>query len=96
MAGNLTLPISVFVNVNTDYNPKLLDKNNFNRLCVIGSSTNTRGTDTGVYSSLEGVAQHYAITTNEYKIAQKLFMQVPRPRSIMIATVTGIVYTPAA
>lgn len=92
MAGNLTLPIEMLVNVDVDYQPSFLSKENFNRLCVIGSSANTRGTDTGVYASLDGVAQHYDETTAEYKIAKNLFSQIPRPRNIMIATVADIDY----
>lgn len=92
MATNLTLPISSLVNVTIDAQPKFLAKDIFNRLCVIGSSSNTRGTPSGVYTSMAGVEQHYEDTTNEHKIATYLFMQVPRPRSIMIATVEGIVY----
>lgn len=95
MAGTKTLPIRMLINVNIDSQPNLLSGDNFNRLCIIGSSTNTRGTSNGIYYSLDGVAEHYATTTNEYKLASKLFAQSPKPRNVMIATVEGIVYPPA-
>lgn len=95
MATNLTLPIKMLINVGIDYTPNILRRDLFNRLCIVGSGTNTRGTPYGVYSNLKGVEQHYAADTNEYKIASRLFNQIPRPTSVMIATVEGIVY-PAA
>lgn len=95
MAGTITFPIKMLVNVTTDYNPKMLNKDNFNRLCIVGSGVNTRGTPSGIYTSLEGVAGHYAADTNEYKIASLLFTQIPRPESVRIASVADIVYPPA-
>lgn len=95
MATNYTLPIRNLISVDIDFSPQYLKRDMFNRLCIVGSSTNTRGNLSGIYTSVEGVAQHYAITTNEYKMAEHLFAQIPRPRSLMIATVTGIVYPEA-
>ena len=90
MAGNLTLPINMLVNVDTEYQAKLLSRDAFNRLCIIGSTTNSRGTPHGIYTTLEGVKADYGVEANEYKVAQKYFAQKPRPRDVMIATVVGI------
>lgn len=87
-----TLPISMLINVDLDYQPTFIRDGNFGRLCIIGNSTNTRGTQIGVYYNLAGVADHYAESTNEYKIATKLFAQIPRPKQVMIATVDELVF----
>lgn len=93
MAGNLTLPINMLVNVSIEYQANLLSRDAFNRLCIIGSGVNTRGTPVGIYTTLAGVKLDYADTTNEYKVAQKYFAQNPKPRDVMIVTVATI--TPA-
>lgn len=95
MATNITLPISMLVNVGVDYTPNILRRDLFNRLCIVGSSENTRGTDIGVYYNMAGVEADYEASTNEHKIATRLFNQIPRPTSLMIATVEGIVFPPA-
>lgn len=93
MAGNLTLPINMLVNVSIEYQASLLSRDAFNRMCIIGSTTNTRGTPHGIYTTLAGVGLDYAVTASEYKIAKKYFAQNPKPRDVLIATVTTI--TPA-
>lgn len=90
MAGSLTLPINMLVNVNIDYQAKLLSRDAFNRLCIIGSTTNSRGTPSGIYTSVDGVKLDYGVEAKEYKLAKKYFAQNPRPRDVMIATVVGI------
>lgn len=90
MAGNLTLPINMLVNVSIEYQAKLLSRDAFNRMCIIGSSTNTRGTSHGIYTTLAGVGGDYAESTSEYKIAKKYFAQNPKPRDVLIATVAAI------
>lgn len=93
MAGIIKLPIKVSgINVTTDYQPIMLDKDIINRLCIIGDTVNTRGTPSGVYTSLAGVKEHYGDDSDEYNVADRLFSQVPRPKSVMIATVADIAY----
>lgn len=92
MATNYVLPIKNLVSVDIDYAPQYLKRDIFNRLCIVGSSANTRGTLQGIYSSMVGVAQHYAADTSEYKMADRVFAQIPRPRSLMIATIDDIVF----
>lgn len=94
MAGNLTLPINMLVNVSIEYQAKLLSRDAFNRLAIIGSGVNTRGTPHGIYTTLAGVGLDYAETTNEYKLAKKYFAQNPKPRDVLIATVAAITAAP--
>lgn len=91
MAGSLTLPINMLVNVSIEYQAKLLSRDAFNRLCIVGATVpNARGTDSGIYTTLDGVKLDYGVEAAEYKIAQKYFAQSPRPRDVMIATVTAL------
>lgn len=90
-----TLPIKMLINVDVNYKPVFIRDGTFNRLCIIGKSENTRGTPAGVYTNIAGVAEDYEASTNEYKIATKLFSQIPRPRQVMIATVSELVFPPA-
>lgn len=92
MVANTNLPMKMPINVSVDYQPVLLDRDVINRLCIVGDSVNTRGTNYGTYSSLAGVSEHYGDDTSEYKIAARLFSQVPRPKSVTIATVADIEY----
>ena len=94
MAGNLTLPINMLVNVSIEYQAKLLSRDAFNRMCIIGSTVNTRTTPYGIYTTLAGVGLDYAETANEYKIAKKYFAQNPKPRDVLIATVATITAAP--
>lgn len=87
MAGTLTLPIKMLVNVSIEYQAKLLSRDAFNRLCVVGSSANSRGTSNGIYVNTDAVKEHYGVEAAEYKIAKLYFAQNPRPRDLMIATV---------
>lgn len=90
MAGSLTLPINMLVNVSIEYQAKLLSRDAFNRLLIVGSTVNSRTTDTGIYNSLDGVKLDYGVEADEYKIAQKYFAQNPKPRDLMIATVAAL------
>lgn len=97
MAGSLTLPINMLVNVSIEYQPKLLSRDAFNRLLIVGATTPTgRETDTGIYTSIDGVKLDYGVEAPEYKIAQKYFAQNPKPRDLMIATVTALTDPAAA
>lgn len=87
MAGTLTLPINMLVNVNIEYQAKLLSRDAFNRLCIVGSSANSRGTLSGIYVNADAVKEDYGVEANEYKIAKLYFAQNPKPRDLMIATV---------
>lgn len=97
MAGSLTLPINMLVNVSIEYQPKLLSRDAFNRLLIVGATVpNARGTDSGIYTTLDGVKLDYGVEAAEYKIAQKYFAQNPKPRDLMIATVTALTDPAAA
>lgn len=87
MAGNLTLPIKMLVNVNIEYQARLLGRDAFNRPCIIGSSANSRDTLSGIYTNADGVKEHYGVEAAEYKIAKLYFAQNPKPRDLMIATI---------
>lgn len=82
----MMLPISLAVRVALGLQPTLLQRVNFGRGLIVGSSTNTRNTSHGIYKNLDGVKEHYAINTPEYLAAKKYFAQVPRPKDVMIAT----------
>lgn len=90
MAGSLTLPINMLVNASIEYQAKLLSRDAFNRLLIVGSTVNARATASGIYTSIEGVKIDYGVEAPEYKIAQKYFAQNPKPRDLMIATVTAL------
>lgn len=90
--ANITLPIKMLVDVAVDYTPKLLQRDDFGRLCIIGSSETTRETPIGIYADLNGVANDYADDTKEYQIAKNYFAQIPRPKTLMIATAEGVTY----
>lgn len=89
---NLTLPINLLVNVDIDYSPRLLGEGDFATACIIGSTATERESVTGLYASLAAVLEHYEETDKEYLVAQKLFSQVPRPKLVMIATVSDLTF----
>ena len=89
MSDSLTLPINMLVNVDIEYQAKLLSRDSFNRLCIVGSSPNSRNTPSGIYTSTEGVKKDYGVEANEYKIAKAYFAQNPKPRDLMITSSSG-------
>lgn len=89
MSDSLTLPINMLVNVDIEYQAKLLSRDSFNRLCIVGSSPNSRNTPSGIYTSTEGVKKDYGVEANEYKIAKAYFSQNPKPRDLMITSSSG-------
>jgi len=89
----MTLPIQLVVGANILLNPPLLGTDPFGRGLVIGSSTNARTAPNelfGIYRSPEAVKEDYGVEAPEYRIALRYFAQIPRPKSLMIATVALI------
>lgn len=88
----MTLPIQLVVSASILLSPPLLGTDPFGRGLLIGSSINNRTAPNelfAIYRSPEAVKADYGVETPEYRIAQRYFAQIPRPKSLMIATVTG-------
>lgn len=88
----MTLPIQLVVSASILLAPPLLGTDPFGRGLLIGSSENSRTEPDelfAIYRSPEAVKADYGVETPEYRIAQRYFAQIPRPKSLMIATVTG-------
>lgn len=90
MQNNISLPLRSFIGVEVGYRAQLLNRNEFGRLCIIGSSANGRGTPYGLYTDITQVIAHYGMEASEYHAAKRYFAQSERPNPLMIATVTGI------
>ena len=87
MAGELTLPLDMLITVNLDYQPKLLSLDSMNRLLIIGSSVSASTEDRNVYTTLSAVQADFGVEAPEYLIAKSYFLQIPKPKDLMIATV---------
>lgn len=86
----MTLPIQLVVSASILLAPPLLGTDPFGRGLLIGSSVNNRTAPNelfAIYRSPEAVKADYGVETPEYRIAQRYFAQIPRPKSLMIATV---------
>ena len=90
MQNKMTLPLRSFIGVEVGYKAQLLSRNEFGRLCIIGSSANGRGTAYGIYDDIKQVIADYGMEASEYHAARRYFAQSERPNPLMIATVTGV------
>ena len=89
----MTLPISLVVGADILLAPPLLGTDPFGRGLIVGSSPNARTAPNelyAIYRSIEAVKTDYGVEAPEYRIAKRYFAQIPRPKSLMIATVTPI------
>lgn len=93
--ADLILPLNMLINVSLEYEPKLLGRDSFNRLLIVGDTINARETATGIYTSIDGVKLDYGVEAPEYLIAKNYFQQIPKPRDLMIGTVSDAI-TPLA
>jgi hypothetical protein len=87
----MTLPISLVVGADILLAPPLLGTDPFGRGLIVGSSPNARTAPNelyAIYRSIEAVKTDYGVEAPEYRIAKRYFAQIPRPKSLMIATVT--------
>jgi hypothetical protein len=74
--------IDRIVDIKITRNTKGLTKSEFSTILIIGDSLNED--DVNQYFSLAEVAEKYAITTNEYKVAALIFGQVQTVTKILI------------
>lgn len=86
--ADLILPLNMLIRVNIEYQAQLLGRDSFNRLLIVGDTVNAREAPTGIYTTADAVKEDYGVDAPEYLIAKNYFQQIPRPRDVMIGTVT--------
>jgi hypothetical protein len=87
-------PNAVVVNISDTLQP--VKRAEFNRSLILGD---TPGNDVlkdtyRVYQSMEQVSEDYPVTSAEYKVAHRIFSQIPRPRDVAIYSINRVASEP--
>lgn len=81
----MTIPVSTVVRVTITTAPTFPSRAGFGTLLVVGTSGNIPSFErVRTYSSIDGVAEDFASTDEEFKVAQIYFSQNPTPAQLKI------------
>lgn len=78
------LPVSRLIRVTVNLQPLAAQRRGFGTLLVLGDSTVLTPSELRTYTTLEGVAADFSLSSPEYLAAQAYFGQTPKPPQIMI------------
>lgn len=82
----MSIPVNKIVNVTLAATPKFPGRKGFGLLNLVGTSNRIPEVERyRIYADIDGVAEDFQASDNEYEAAQVFFAQAPRPSQLMIS-----------